>query len=874
MSAKWRRVQAWDDRVFPAWAWAAKAVLRAFSSISLAVVLLTGVSLYAVFASVPIGLLALAPTWAIYAATLLVAVGVLGVLPAWLVGGLAPAGAGRFAARVVLGLLLAAGAAYGWWLVAWPRLHFDPATGDGLRLFAGFVDRYDAITLRRLPGFEMTELEFYSWWPMRVLLLLFVANMVVATLRRIEFTFHNLGVLTVHTGIVVIALGSVYYQKLKQEGDTILLAGPADAQGVSSPGPAQRVFYDGTRTALWINQFRGWQQRPLSGVPRYNDYGLDAGLRSGDEVGLGGSISELVGATLHVGAGRLSVPVPPARDPAAGTRPVVDPRVNFEIVGYSSYAEPTTDWVRRETPAGSPPNPMRLVYLYSDLELDEGQTESADPFFYYSLTPERPSTRFGDNTLFGVEYTIGLDDDRFADLAAPVPPRPDGRAAPAALIVRVPGGDDGQPFETVVAVQPGDRLEVGETGYRIEVEDLLPEPPFPIITPGYEGATSDVALIRVTEPAGGASYTRWVYSRFPELSQDLLDEIGPEGRPVRRDADPGIEIVALDISQLNVFFDEDPRTGLVRAVVREPSGSVRVVAGIEPGTRLRDVVPEIDLELGERWAHAERFERPRPVPEIDRDREQVGTHDRAMLAVEVTVDGFEGFSRVVWLPFVRYMGLSGTREEASVRVELPTGEPVELAFGRLQRPLPGFQARMLDFEMLAYDHRGAPRDYQTLVRVEPAGGDRFEPFSHVTKLNAPLKAPFRWSDERPAPANVVGELASHLSPNQFKLSQAGWDQQGWFESQRLADEGLLPRPRARFTILQVGNNPGIHVIAFGGVLMSLGIPWAFYVKPWLVRRKKRAIQREIELARAGSTRSKEEPGGEEASRPEPVGASA
>ena len=30
MSAKWRRSQAWDDRVFPAWAWPAKAVLRAF----------------------------------------------------------------------------------------------------------------------------------------------------------------------------------------------------------------------------------------------------------------------------------------------------------------------------------------------------------------------------------------------------------------------------------------------------------------------------------------------------------------------------------------------------------------------------------------------------------------------------------------------------------------------------------------------------------------------------------------------------------------------------------------------------------------------------------------------------------------------------
>jgi hypothetical protein len=43
---------------------------------------------------------------------------------------------------------------------------------------------------------------------------------------------------------------------------------------------------------------------------------------------------------------------------------------------------------------------------------------------------------------------------------------------------------------------------------------------------------------------------------------------------------------------------------------------------------------------------------------------------------------------------------------------------------------------------------------------------------------------------------------------------------------------------ARFTILGVGNQPGIHIIAAGGILMAVGTPWAFYVKPWLVRRRR------------------------------------
>jgi hypothetical protein len=58
----------------------------------------------------------------------------------------------------------------------------------------------------------------------------------------------------------------------------------------------------------------------------------------------------------------------------------------------------------------------------------------------------------------------------------------------------------------------------------------------------------------------------------------------------------------------------------------------------------------------------------------------------------------------------------------------------------------------------------------------------------------------------------------------------------------------LPRPFAQFTILGVGNNPGIHIIALGGILMVLGIPWAFYVKPALLRRRKLAIQRELMAA--------------------------
>jgi hypothetical protein len=66
----------------------------------------------------------------------------------------------------------------------------------------------------------------------------------------------------------------------------------------------------------------------------------------------------------------------------------------------------------------------------------------------------------------------------------------------------------------------------------------------------------------------------------------------------------------------------------------------------------------------------------------------------------------------------------------------------------------------------------------------------------------------------------------------------------------MADRGQVRRPFASFTILGVGNNPGIHIIALGGILMSVGIPWAFYVKPWILRRRRDRLRASLGAPRA------------------------
>jgi hypothetical protein len=829
MSDKARRSNAWDDRHLTGILWPVKAVVRAFSSITQAVILLVLVILYGVSASVPVGLLALAPTFVLYGLTLVVVIALAAVGPMliarrMLAGAPGPA---RFLGTFVTLLLCGGAAVFVWHQYIWPELRYDAGTHHGLRLFTAFVEANKATTLRRLPGMEMSELEYYAWWPLRVILLMFVLNLVTATVRRIEFTFKNIGVLTVHTGIVTIALGSVYYSGLKQEGDTLLMAGAVDPHtGMPGVGPAQDVFYDNTRVALFVGEGdNGWEQRQLQHVPRYNDYNL---MAMSGKTALEISHRDL--PPPESPHRELSLPVPPT---GLG---VIDRDISLRIVGYANYADPVDDWVQAPVRPGAPSTPFRLVYMHSQLPDKHGRV-SDDPIFAFNLVPGSPAGRVSPLDAFSVEYTMGKDagmsDERWRDLAEPLP-----KGTEHGLVVEIPGAD-GQPFRAVYAASEGGEIKVGDTGFRLTVKQLLPEPPFPILTEGYRGSTSSVAVVTVTPPKGD-SFDRYVYHRFPQINQDMLKEFKPNGMPKRRDADPMIRISLIEADDLHVYIDE-PAKDRTRAILRLHDGNVTVLDPIPADGRI-PLGDKISFSIGERWDNARRLERPNPVPMEKRRKDSIGTHDNAMIAVEVAANvSGKPWSQIVWLPFTRYMSIGMGTER---NVDLPDGRTLHMAFGRLQHPLPGFMIRLVDFQMLAYDHRGAPRDYQSVVRVVPVRAS-FETFDHVTKLNNPLRAPFEWDDNKSWFTQIIPKLASGMNPRQFKFSQAGWDQSGWAQTQAQADQGLLKRPFASFTILGVGNNPGIHMIAFGGVLMGLGIPWAFYVKPWLVRREKKKIQEQV-----------------------------
>ncbi len=141
-----------------------------------------------------------------------------------------------------------------------------------------------------------------------------------------------------------------------------------------------------------------------------------------------------------------------------------------------------------------------------------------------------------------LEFTKGMSEERWRDLQAPLP-----AGVEHALVLESKGE------RRVIAAEEGKTTEFA--GYKVTVSQLLPQPPFPIITGGYEGAQSSVAVVTVTDPAG-KRFERYVYQRFPEISQDMLEEVNERGMPKRRDADPGIRIGYVDASVSQVYLDE------------------------------------------------------------------------------------------------------------------------------------------------------------------------------------------------------------------------------------------------------------------------------------------------------------------------------
>jgi len=775
VSVKYQRIKKADEALPTPLRW----LTRTFSSITLSVTLLTFVCLYGLFASVPIGMIV---AGAVY---LLIVVGGLGL------GGYIAVQAlrrellkntGTAARSVIAVLAVVIGAAASWF--------GNVAAYEAMANHPWFI-RHSATVIYRLPGIEMTELQFYSWWPLRLVLVLFVVNMVWATIRRIEFRWLNIGVLTVHTGIVVMALGSIFYGQLKVEGDTILFR-----QDLG--GPIEGVFYDAVEPAIYFRYRSAMAMAPVPELPRYNDYP----------------------------AGELDLEL----TSASNSRDFLGEMIRARVVGYYAYADLHQHWEDADASGLTPQQRNPLV------EVALGTRDQAVSAWQEPLIAAVPSKRVLRQPDWAMEVLGDVSDRRLRDLMTDVD-------APHGLVVELPALDDnGEPdldqppvYREAFAIQQGQTIEVPEHDLTITAEAIGPYG-IPFVTPGYQGASD--TRIQATVTWQGKTFNRIVMHRYPERSQDFVPRpddpsVGPMGE--RQDPDPRLHLAYLDNSstQFRLILDPDDPDKL-RLLARVP-GAVPLAGELPPSSRK---FPLVNTEQGAVWMHltrviphaVEKWE-PHPVPREQRDPKEEGTFEHALVGVEISTTTPEGepWRQTLWLPHMRYPKYPDGQNRFWP-ISVPGIGALEVAFSRTQRDLP-FRLQLVGFDMIPYPGSDIPNDYVSTLAVIPEtqpGENRDRQFIQgKTRLNDPLY--------------VEG----------YKLSQVGWDpgEKTAPNHEATDDQGRLVNQQ-RFSIIGVGNNPGIAMIWTGLILTSLGIPWALWVKPMIVRRKATKLREQLQREKA------------------------
>jgi hypothetical protein len=687
---------------------------------------------------------------------------------------------------------------------------------------------------------EMTEMQIFRHWVFAVLVGVFCFSLVLATIMRIPTSIVNAGVWTVHLGLLLLAGGAALYFATKIEGDALLishsiqivgtaggqprpiaslLAEPGeswstvmpafggsidlqvtdvtrDASGIperaritATVGQATRqlnvtvdddaplvddrlvarlapsepvtTFFDRDVAALYVSKVGDATPTvlPIDTLPHYRERYV-----AGDE-----KIADAVGRAVPSNRTRPEVEFWGIRIPTtwfeAWRMPIDVPSddlpFDVRVTGYLPYIS------RMESAfvesAEGPLNPAAAIRLsVASSNIDES---------LFALEPARSMMRQG----VPVEFRWLEDDAAMQDHLQPL-------AGPHELRIEVKD----PPVRRTVAIAPGQEIAVDGTPYVLKIREL--QPTWPLMTPGFEGASSPMASVDVT--AGDLSYNRTVIQRFPELSQDI-DESGVRHR--EGPYDPNLLLKYRTSSSGWVSLVAGPgRTP--RLAVFDATGQVDVQP-LEVGSPRRAVVLGTPLEVSV-TSYKERSELVSvPIVEpVSRRRPIVDPWQMSAIRLEFTPkSGGDAPTMTRWCRFSKYSHV----ETQPIRVALTGGGgEFEIIFSRLQRPL----------DATLIPHKLSVTFLPGRQSVESWRSD----FLVATDDDEPVAASVQTNE-----THAVGR---------WTLFQSGAAPDHW-----------------SFTILGVGNRRGIVAMVIGCVLITLGSLFAFYVKPILIRRGQAAL---------------------------------
>lgn len=726
------------------------------------------------------------------------------------------------------------------------------------------LDNWNQVVVRHMPGLEKTEYEWFQWWPFTLLIGLIIANLVITTVRRIPFRPVNYGVWMIHTGIVTLALGSIWYFSSKVEGETPVLrrqlvirvadspeqtmavlpgnrievAGPsgryqfqiaevnpnweiltgdqageiAYAVSVSVrtpqhtfvrqlldgypqftedviPGEGRAInvrgasivddsvslgleylpqedFYLAHTDAVYLREVgtKEWIERPIDGLPRYNDY-----VASRDEVWPLAANSRLPLMPLSI-----DVPAVESGDPLDG--------MTFRVASYLRYAHEQT---RRAATEGGPFAPL----LRLRLENDGGQIERIE------LRANEPAAS---SYAGGFARFVWIDEEQsFAEVI---------KQAGGTLSLRIPaiGFDETVPVSTFTVANPdsegfrsipGTEYEwrlVGSENYR----------------PDTEGVFESLAIVELRTPQ--RTWHRVVF--------DSATPGGPSARDVEvaEDEAGGMRELPLDPSIIirytapaQAMLVGGPERDSLRIVRSEPFTGEPAVSPLAPGSRF-ELAPSLGLVIEEFSRDSRLVTKPFIVPNAQRRREL----DLQLRMIRLELPGSVGGDPVsVWLNYHEFPfasdqdSLPGFPFEPEV-IPLSDGRAIEVLYSRRRMKLPAtivLEDFQVDYHVGGYSGDNlSVEEWNSFVRFEGRAG---------------------LSDPQRVAVNKPGEFSG------FWFFQSRWDPPGG-----ASGRNGVPSAGLNFTVLGVGNREGVYVQLLGCAVAVIGMMYAFYIKPIIKRR--------------------------------------
>ena len=705
------------------------------------------------------------------------------------------------------------------------------------------------VNLREMRGLEMTEFEWFHWWPFKWLIAILCLNMAIVTIRKIKRNILTIGVWTVHGGVIVMLLGCIVYFSQKIEGDVLvsrrvveikvpggepvsMVATPANSVTIGDTSytitdinPSWELMSgDDAGTAAYAVTIsvqgpkRSFMRQLIAGYPEYTEDIMQSDdpnqpmARAKNVVG-----TALVDETLEISLQYDS------KDTFFVTQSGA-----IYLRELSESGAPLTPWVER--PIENLPRFNDYIAGYDDvwsigeaapklhplsIKIEPSTNDPVDSTFivnsYLRYAYMNPRIATGGEDLFPVAWATLRKGDEAVQTVQLYAFDPSSSTADTSLMTFRWLGSESElkglensllptiqattmDAKHTISIVPNQEFQqIGESDYEYKIKSIQNNL-------NIGGKVVSLAIVELR--LGDKTWERWVFDN-PSMNRDVIEGAQHENASAKF-IDDNIKMVyssgAAPITIVGGLNNNEYR--LLTTINGDTPTSTPIIIG--------DPIPlteEVTLTVDRAEPYTYEDTRPMVVPPLQRDPSASNMYSM----VQVVIPS-KGGTVSTWLPYHHY-AFTSTKEQVRrfqhkpTVLRLPSGKIVEMLFSRQRAELPA-----------------------------PVALKEFEVDSHIGGFTGSTSSILNWRSIITFLDGNDSTLA--VSVNDPKQYGDYWFFQSQWDPPDNSSQGL------NYTVLGIGNRHGVFTMLLGCCLTVAGMIWAFYVKPMIKRKRQQTIYTE------------------------------